>query len=281
MGATVYADVLFLINFLINLIILKISSLFMKEKPLTSRFCLSSALGAVYAVLMFLPKLSFLYIFPFKIAVSVVMIKIISPGAGLIKIIKYTAVFYMVAFTFAGVLLSLIYFGGFKNEAAPVIKNGIFYFNIPLSRLIMAWTICYGVIFIGTAVFKRNRNLGIKTLKITLSGRICEIDALCDTGNLLTDPFSNSPVIIVEKRRLYKLFPDGIPDIDTADILNTKLRLIPYSSLGNKEGMMLGFIPDEITIDGKKAVQTVVAMSPDVLSKPGEYGALFNPDILL
>ena len=44
---------------------------------------------------------------------------------------------------------------------------------------------------------------------------------------------------------------------------------------------MLGFIPDEITIDGKKAVQTVVAMSPDVLSKPGEYGALFNPDILL
>ena len=280
MDTTVYADVLFLVNFLINLIILKITCLFMKEKPLTSRLCISSAVGAAYAVFMFFPKLSFLYIIPFKIAFSVIMIKIICPMAKMIKMFKYTVLFYMVSFTFAGVLLSLIYLGGLQNETAPIIKSGIFYFDISLSKLLCAWGICYAVIALGTAVFKRNKSLGIKQLKICLSGRICEIDALCDTGNLLRDPFNNSPVIIAEKRHLLKLFPDGIPDIDSEDSGGLKLRLIPYSSLGNKGGMMIGFIPDEITIDGKSAKSSVVAISPGTLSAPGEYGALFNPDIL-
>lgn len=281
MGATVYADVLFLINFLINLIILKITCLFMKEKPLTSRLCISSAVGAVYAVFMFFPKLSFLYTFPIKIALSVIMIKIIVPCKSFVKMCKYIILFYMVSFTFAGVLLSLIYLGGFQSSTAPIIKSGILYFDISLSKLLWAWGICYSVIALGTAVFKRNKSLGIKRLKIYLSGRNCEIDALCDTGNLLKDPFSNSPVIIAEKRRLIKLFPDGIPDIDSDDAKGLRLRLIPYSSLGKKDGMMLGFIPDEITVDGKKAQRSVIAISPDVLSKPGEYGALFNPDILI
>jgi len=280
MGATVYADVLFLVNFLINLIILKITCLFMKENPLTSRLCLSSSLGALYAIFMFFPKLSFLYIIPFKIAFSIIMIKMVCPKAGFVKLCKYIILFYLVSFTFAGVLLSLIYLGGLQNETARVFRSGIFYFDISLSKLLCAWGICYAVLALGTAVFKRNKSLGIKQLKICLSGRICEIDALCDTGNLLRDPFSNSPVIIAEKKYLLKLFPDGVPDIDSQDASDLKLRLIPYSSIGKKDGMMIGFIPDEITVDGKKTKSSVIAISPDTLSRPGEYGALFNPDIL-
>jgi hypothetical protein len=131
------------------------------------------------------------------------------------------------------------------------------------------------------AVFKRNKSVGIKSLKISLSGKVCFIDALSDTGNLLTEPISKFPVIIAEERKLTNLFPNGIPDINSPDSFNMNMRLIPYSSLGKKDGMLIGFIPDEVTIDGKKAVKTVVAISPDILSVPGEYGALFNPNILV
>ena len=280
MGATVYADVLFLINFIINIILLKISSFFMKEKPLTPRLCAAAAIGALYAVFMFFPSVSFLYIFPFKIAMSVVMIKIISPKSRFIKMCKYTCVFYMVSFTFAGVLLALIYFGNFSSGSVPVIKNGIFYFDISISKLLAASALCYCVLSMGTAVFKRNKSIGIKSLRISLCGRECEMAALCDTGNMLKDPISNSPVIIAEKSRIACLFPQGIPDIETADNPDIKLRLIPYSSLGNSSGMLVGFVPDEICIDGKKTSAAVVAISPDALSGTDEYNALFNPNIL-
>ena len=186
----------------------------------------------------------------------------------------------MVSFTFAGVLLALVYFGNFSSQNVPVWENGIFYFDISLSKLIMASALCYGVLTMGTAIFKRNKSIGIKNLKICLSGRECEMAALCDTGNMLTDPLSNAPVIIAEKRHLAALFPGGIPDIDALDTSAIRLRLIPYSCIGNNSGMLLGFVPDEVSIDGKKAVGTVVAISPDSLSAADEYNALFNPDIL-
>jgi len=280
MEATVYADVLFIINFIINMILIKISSLFMKSTVSNTRLCISSALGAVYAVCMFFPDISFMYIFPFKLFVSIIMMKIISPHAKLIKMIKYTSVFYMVSFTFAGVLLALIYFGSISSSMQPNIHNGIFYFDISLTKLLIASAISYAVITISCAVFKRNKTIGIKKLTIVLKNRMCEMSALSDTGNLLTDPLTRNPVVIAEKKYLKDLFPLGIPDIENIAFSDIKLRLIPYSSLGNNGGMLTGFVPDEVCIDGKKANNVIVAISPGALSEKDEYNALFNPNIL-
>ncbi|MBR3934075.1 MAG: sigma-E processing peptidase SpoIIGA [Clostridia bacterium] len=280
MEVKVYADVLFIINFIINLILLKISSLFIKNPASVLRLTLASALGSIYAVCMFFPDISFLYIIPFKIFVSVIMIKIICPKSKIFKIIKHTAVFYMVSFTFAGVLLSLIYLGNISQKTTPVIQNGIFYFDISLGAVCIAALICYAVTGASSAIFKRNKTLGIKNLKIVLSDKVCELAALSDTGNLLKDPITGTPVVIAEKNHLSKLFPDGMPDIDSITDSDVKMRLIPYSSLGNEAGIMTGFIPDEIAIDGRVITDVIVAASEGTLSKKDEYNALFNPDIL-
>ena len=138
METVVYADVLFTVNFIINIIILKISSLLMKSFSSTVRLVLAASLGSVYAACMFFPDISFLYIFPFKLLVSVIMLKIICPRGKWLKMLKFTAVFYMVSFTFAGILLSLIYFGRFSSGLSPKVNNGIFYFDISLSKLLAA-----------------------------------------------------------------------------------------------------------------------------------------------
>ena len=71
MVKTIYADILFLINFIINYLILfataKISVL-----PFSRlRLVLSSSLGALYAVLSFIPILTYLSLFPIKLFISV------------------------------------------------------------------------------------------------------------------------------------------------------------------------------------------------------------------
>ncbi len=278
---TIYADMLFLVNFIINLILLKLCSLLVKTSPSTPRLTFASAAGAVYALFMFFPNISFFYIFPFKLAISFLMIRIISPKAKLVRLVKFTAVFYLVSFTFAGVLLMLIYLSSSSPALNPVMQNGIFYFDIPMRSLLPASALSYGIIVLSQAIFKRNKTIGIRSLKIILSGRECTVPALSDTGNLLKDPISRVPVIIAEQKFIINLFPDGIPSVENAETSNLRLRLIPYTSLGNQGGMLTGFIPDEVRIDGHKASRVIVAISPDALSKEDEYNALFNPNILV
>ena len=130
MDVTVYVDVLFIINFIINLILLKITLFFMKSSASLSRLITASAVGSVYAVFMFFPDIGFLYILPFKLMVSVVMIKIITPRSKIFKLTKFTAVFYLVSFTFAGVLLALVYLGNISSRGFAVFENGIFPFDL-------------------------------------------------------------------------------------------------------------------------------------------------------
>lgn len=279
MRPTIYLDMLFLINFIINVILLKITSVFLKKTISTVKISASSAVGALYAVCMFFPKIHFLYIFPCKFAVSVLMMLIAIPEKRKITMIRNIVIFYLVSFMFAGVMLSLIFFTDFAKNTSPTVNNGIFYFNISTKILIISAVISYAIISIASFVVKRNRLLGIKKMKIYLGEKCCEISALSDTGNLLSDPISNIPVIIAEKNELKSLFPNGIPDIDYTGC-NIKMRVIPYLSVGNENGVMAGFIPDEITVGGEKTKKAIIGMCDTALSKHGEYCALFNPEII-
>ena len=280
MKTIVYADMLFIINFIINIIILKITVIFSQTKPALWRMVSAASLGAVYAIFMFFPKISFLYIFPAKLAVSLIMIKITVPKTSVFNTLKLCAVFYLVSFAFAGILLALIYFTDFASGAGPVISNGVFYFDVSLKNLILTSLIAYVLIKIASAVFSRNKMIGIKPLKIFLDSKECTLSALCDTGNLLKDPISDAPVVIAEKQSLKSLFPDGMPNCETAENYCRKIRIIPYSSIGNASAIMTGFIPDRVIVDGKDTGDVVIGISETPLSSENEYNALFNPNII-
>ena len=276
----VYADVLFIINFIINMIILKITSVFSQIKPGVSRLVLASSIGAVYALFMFFPQIKLLYIFPVKLLVSLIMIKITVRDSKVLRLIKLTAMFYLVSFAFAGILLALIYFTDFAKGSAPVISNGIFYYDISLKNLLITSVIAYILIKIASAIISRNKILGIKSIKIFLGSNECILNALSDTGNLLKEPLSDRPVIIAEKESIENLFPDGVPDCKNPGTSYTNMRIIPYSSIGTSSGIMTGFVPDRITVDGNCVCDVVIGISETPLSQGNEYNALFNPNII-
>ena len=60
MTYSVYIDILFFVNFMINTVILMASAALMKIKYSPARILLGAALGAVYACVIFFPKLGFL-----------------------------------------------------------------------------------------------------------------------------------------------------------------------------------------------------------------------------
>ena len=123
--------------------------------------------------------------------------------------------------------------------------------------------------------------------------------ALIDTGNMLKDPISNMPVIVVQKDILNGVIPNEILDIlekilggDTEENLYnqingeyiSKFRIIPFSSIGKQNGMLLGFKVSKVNIkfdeNEKIFEKVVIGIYDKELSKRKNYFALLGLDLI-
>lgn len=109
-------------------------------------------------------------------------------------------------------------------------------------------------------------------------GKSFRFTALYDTGNTLRDPITGRSVLVVGAElasQLTGLTPQQLRKptevITSAEVPG--LRLIPYRSVGQDRGMMLGMNIKDAAIGSWKG-NALVAFSPDVLNGDGSYQAL-------
>lgn len=114
-----------------------------------------------------------------------------------------------------------------------------------------------------------------KYCRVILShdGRKLSLMALHDTGNMLRDPISGEPVLVVGSQIADELFGltqeqlcSPVETIGTLRMLG--LRLIPYRAVGQPGGMLLAIKLDKVIIDGRQ-MNTLVAFAPDVIENDG------------
>ena len=115
---------------------------------------------------------------------------------------------------------------------------------------------------------------------------------MIDTGNLLKDPITNSPVIIIEKNKLSNILPKEILE-NSEKIINgkyefsdenlkyaSKFRVLPFSSLGKQNGMLLGFKVDKIEaeINDEDIIRedAIVGIYDKKLSSRNQYEGLIG-----
>lgn len=130
-------------------------------------------------------------------------------------------------------------------------------------------------------------------LEIFYNGKLERIKTMIDTGNLLKAPITNEDVIIVEKESLKNLLPKEILDnidnivsgkwLNSTGIYDYKFKLIPYASLGNENGLLLGFKPDYIKVTTEYETvknNVVIGIYTGKLSKSNLYNSLIGINIL-
>ena len=122
--------------------------------------------------------------------------------------------------------------------------------------------------------------------------------AMIDTGNLVKEPITKTPVVIVEESLLEGIIPkeilknlenilcgnlENLPQ-DIQDKYLPKLRCIPFSSLGKENGMLVGIKISEIVVksedEEKKTPNIIIGIYGRSLTKNGEYRALVGVDLL-
>ena len=79
---------------------------------------------------------------------------------------------------------------------------------------------------------------------------------MVDTGNVLVEPVSNLPVIVVERRALQGLEAGRRP------------RPVPFTSVGGS-GILPAFAADAVRVDGRE-VEAYIAVYDGALSEEGQ-----------
>lgn len=133
----------------------------------------------------------------------------------------------------------------------------------------------------------RNRSVAKRKLTVSLRafGSQCELTLLCDSGNLLRDPMSQKPVLVVAASVLCELLPPEILQCAASPLSYTRLpkelayrlRLIPVNSVTGS-CILLGFVPDMLVANGRR-LDAVVAVDA-VNNSFGECDGIL-PQILL
>ncbi len=289
---TVYIDVLFAVNMIINYLLLLATSRIAKQSTSPLRIALGSFAGAVYAVCMFFPQIKALYTVAAKIAVSFILVAITFTIRKPRTFFKTAFIFYITSFIFGGISLGIFYFTG--AGTGTVISNGIFYYNLPLRMLIISSAIAYGVIRTVWKVYKSDKMRDYRKVDIYLHGKNVSLNALVDTGNMLSDPLTQTPVVVAEFERLQNILPQNFNTVyeelhespesiilsDGISDMASRLRIIPYSSLGASDGMLLGFKPDAVKIGKQVTEDIIIGIYGSHLSKNNDYDALLNPEII-
>ena len=96
---------------------------------------------------------------------------------------------------------------------------------------------------------------------------------MVDSGNLLRDPFGGAPVIIAKKRALIKACKTVEKAVNSDNYeIKKRIKIIPASSVGGDK-LLMGFVCDDLMIDGIKIKGGIIAID-DAGDSFGGYDAL-------
>ena len=294
---TIYLDVVIVENLIMDAIIIYATAIVLKVKIRHLRIIISSLIGAIYSVLSYISDLEIYNNLFLKIFLSIVMVYIAFSPQNIKTLMKQILIFYLTSFLFGGVAFALIYV---IKPQEILMKNGLFLGMYPLKTVFLGAIVATAILITAFKVVKSNitKKDMMCNVSIELNNKTVNIKTMIDTGNMLKEPITNTPVVVVEHTLLYECIPKEIlnnlenilgGDFEkiTEDIRNeyiSKLKLIPFSSLGKQNGMLLGIKPQYLKIINEEQEQVkenvIIGIYNKSLTKRGEYRALIGIELL-
>ena len=294
---TIYIDVVLLENLIMNYIILFTTGLVIKIKTKHIRLILASLLGAIYSVVAYAGILKAYSSMILKIILSIIIVFIAYNPQSVKQLCKTLLLFYLTSFVFGGAAFALIYI---IRPQDIIMKNGLFLGTYPLKTVMLGAIIAFCVIVTAFSIVKSK--ISKKTLfceiEIKINEKLVKTKAMIDTGNMLKEPITNTPVVVVESTLLYECIPkeilynlENIIGGDFEKVPNnikeqytSRLKLIPFSSLGKQNGMLLGIKAEYIKIKTEeqetKKTNVIIGIYDKSLTKRGEYQALIGIELI-
>ena len=268
-----YIDVYFLINLVMDYLLLLLVRSILKGSATHLRMLLGGLFGAAGACgLLFLPA-SFLMgkvILTYGI-LPVCMVKIGLQLKGKKQMVKGTALFYLVSFLTGGVYQWL-----YEHISSKTGFRTFLFFSAASYALIQT-------------------GMGFYPVVLFWKGKCCHTKGLLDTGNSLKDPVRNKPVCIIEYDALSELMTTEmrrqVEDMLKLHVSETQeyepggnFYYIPYHAVGKTNGLLPGCSIDylRIDLDGEARIvkKPVLGICAEQVSSQKRYQMILHPQLL-
>lgn len=258
-----YIDVFFLINFMMDSLLLLAVKKVLKCPVGNARVFLGGAAEAVLTcVLVSIPLPAVIKLPVYYVGMNSIMLRV---GLKIKKRSEFWKAFGLL-YVFAFLM------GGMMQALRPWLRTGSLFF----AAAVPAYYLLCGIWHFMTRARKKN-------------GRICEVvlymgmekyrvNALMDTGNELTDPLSGEPVSVIAPACARQMLKE--------EGENRGIRYIPYRTVGG-DGVMPVFRTEQMEVfltgekEGFRIKDPVIGICEGQISEQEEYQMILNPDVLV
>lgn len=244
----IYADILVVINLFVNYFLLLITKRILRVCVRRIRILCGAVFGGLYSLIIFAPALPLAITVLFHMAAVGILVLISFPTNTVKAYFKAYAAFFAVNFGFGGAMLAvwLVF-----QPNGMVYQNGAVYFDISMQTLLLSTVFCYILFSVFFALLKRKApDNRLYTVLLQNGNKSVHTKALLDTGNTLSDGFSDTPILIATERILHKLATEDAQAFlrgDIPQVQKTSFRFIPYGTVhGN--GVMRGIVIDTVSL---------------------------------
>ena len=277
----VYADVLFLINFISAYALLYLLGKFIVKTKLKKwRLLFASGLGAVAAVVQFSLQSALPLEYLLRISTAVIMV-FIAFYEQKRQILTHIIWLFALSAILIAAMIAIALISGMTTGA--VFKAGVVYFDLPQKIFLPMIVISFAAVTIFMKLVQKKRIKRLHNMIVTHRGKKIFVTALFDSGNLLKEPITGRCVCLVEWDSLRELF-DGCGSVEDiiSHIEEIQLFAVPYRTVGVQSGIIYSFLPDclELTAENRIIENTLIGIYDGKLSKRNEYNALMNAEMM-
>jgi stage II sporulation protein GA (sporulation sigma-E factor processing peptidase) len=285
----IYADVLLVINYIVNTLLLLSAAKLLGRRLRKRRAVAAALLGAAGSLAIFLPLSGFWLSLGLKLFLSAGVVLLAFPYINFRQFARALFVFFAVSFFFAGVMLAVFIL---FSPHGMLYYNGVVYFDLSSVTLLAVTTAAYLLLGLWQRLSRKSRvAVTIYRAELHSCGKCLSLPALVDSGNSLTEPFSDVPVMLCGVADIARLLPFGAAEAilagehltgDFTARFGLPLRFIPYRGIG-AEGAVPAFRLDRLLLERNGEVLLTESVYVGILrdSPTGEgYRALLNPDLI-
>lgn len=265
----IYADILFLINFSLDYLCLFITGRLQNIFCKAMRLLAASAFGGLYSFVPYIIELPIPLALVLHIGAAALICFIAFGKRDLKKFLLALGTFAVSSSLMGGLITAIYNISGRYSDGAYTETDALSFCLICLLSASIA--LSYGLIC-KKKIHTRSTDVRIYVGDERISARL-----LCDSGNLVTEPFSSLPVIVVSASCLP--YPYDMPESNAFPL---PIRVIPFSTSAGKS-CFFGFRPDRIEIitptKAPKRVDAFIGIDTENRSYSG-YDGLVPTSIL-
>lgn len=262
-----YLDMIFLINLIMNYLLLRVVGKLLKCPPKRVRYLSGSMLGAFGVCLMLCLPIhrNLVNLLPVHMVTSTLMVKVGCKIKNVRMLVRGVFLLYMTAFLGGGMFFAL-----YQSPAKLHLRTFLFF-----------GVIFYELLMIFHTIYLKWKMAGNHYCEVTLyaNEKSKKVRGLYDTGNRLTDPLSGKPVTVVDAEILREICGEHMEYQE-----NLRPHFITYRAVGTPQGMLLAVTLEkmEVILDGQtySIAQPVLALSEGNISFTQHYQLILNPNLI-